>query len=160
MMVGSCPCKVSSESHINGRRVSEPVREDKGKTMASELEDRRDPKRARVVLSKGREVVSLSYLRVIGVAIMVMIKRQRELAEKKEEEERDYWFNILWPMTKLKQTWWEKQLAKEKACSSGDSSGEEASKVTPARGKDKPESGDRNLESGNYNPESGNCHPK
>jgi hypothetical protein len=76
MMVGSCPCKVSSESHINGRRVSEPVREDKGKTMASELEDRRDPKRARVVLSKGREVVSLSYLRVIGVAIMVMIKRE------------------------------------------------------------------------------------
>jgi hypothetical protein len=33
--------------------------------------------------------------------------RQRELAEKKEEEEREHWFNHLWPMTKLKQTWWE-----------------------------------------------------
>jgi hypothetical protein len=30
---------------------------------------------------------------------------QRELAEKKEEEERDYWFNHLRTMTKLKQTW-------------------------------------------------------
>jgi hypothetical protein len=32
---------------------------------------------------------------------------QRELAEKTEEEEWDYWFNCLRPMTKLKQTWWE-----------------------------------------------------
>jgi hypothetical protein len=31
--------------------------------------------------------------------------RQRELAEKKEEEERDYLFNRLRPMTKPKQTW-------------------------------------------------------
>jgi hypothetical protein len=86
--------------------------------------------------------------------------RQRELAEKKEEEERDYWFNCLWPMTKPKQTWWEKRLAKEEGCSSGDSSGEEASKVISARGEDKPESGDGNPESGNCNPESGNYHPK
>jgi hypothetical protein len=35
MMVGSWPCKVSSEIHINGRRVSEPVHEDKGKRMAT-----------------------------------------------------------------------------------------------------------------------------
>jgi hypothetical protein len=28
-MVGSWPCKVSSEIHINGQRVSEQVREDK-----------------------------------------------------------------------------------------------------------------------------------
>jgi hypothetical protein len=28
--------------------------------------------------------------------------RQREMAEKKEEEERDYWFNHLRPMTKMK----------------------------------------------------------
>jgi hypothetical protein len=28
---------------------------------------------------------------------------QRELAEKKEEEEQDYWFNCLWPMTEPKQ---------------------------------------------------------
>jgi hypothetical protein len=31
--------------------------------------------------------------------------RKRGLAEKEEEEERDYWFNCLRPMTKLKQTW-------------------------------------------------------
>jgi hypothetical protein len=31
--------------------------------------------------------------------------RQRELSEKKEEEEQDYWFNHLRPMTKPKQTW-------------------------------------------------------
>jgi hypothetical protein len=30
------------------------------------------------------------------------------LAEKKEEEEWDYWFNCLRPMTKPKQTWREK----------------------------------------------------
>jgi hypothetical protein len=42
MMVGLWPCKVSSEIHINGRRVSESVREDKGKTMATELEDEKD----------------------------------------------------------------------------------------------------------------------
>jgi hypothetical protein len=35
---------------------------------APEPEDRKDPKRARVVLSKGREVVRPGYLRVIGVA--------------------------------------------------------------------------------------------
>jgi hypothetical protein len=81
---------------------------------------------------------------------------QRELAEKKEEEERDYWFNRLRPMTKLKQTCWEKWLAKEKGCSSG----EEASKVTLTRGEDNPKSGDGNPESGNCNPESGNYHPE
>jgi hypothetical protein len=81
---------------------------------------------------------------------------QRELAEKKEEEERDYWFNRLRPMTKPKQTWWEKWLAKEKGCSSG----EEASKVTLTRGEDNPKSGDGNPESGNCNPESGNYHPE
>jgi hypothetical protein len=63
---------------------------------------------------------------------------QRELAKKKEEEERNYWFNCLRPKTKPKQTWWEKWLAKEECCSSGDSSGEEASKVTLARGEDNP----------------------
>jgi hypothetical protein len=82
--------------------------------------------------------------------------RQRELVEKKEEEEWDYWFNRLRPMTKPKQKWREKQLAKEEGCSSG----EEASKVTPARGENNPESGDRNLESGNCNPKSRNYHPE
>jgi hypothetical protein len=61
--------------------------------------------------------------------------RQRELAEKKEEEERDYWFNCLQPTTKPNQTWREKWLAMEEGGSSGDSIREEASKVTPARGK-------------------------
>jgi hypothetical protein len=31
--------------------------------------------------------------------------RQKELAQKKEEEDRDYWFNRSWPMTKSKLTW-------------------------------------------------------
>jgi hypothetical protein len=66
VMVGSWPCKVSSGIHINGRHVSEPVHEDKGKTMATELEDENDPKRAHVVLSKGREVVGPGYLRLTG----------------------------------------------------------------------------------------------
>jgi hypothetical protein len=61
MMVGSWPCKVSCDVHINGRRVSEPVREDKGKATVPESEDEKDPKRARRVLSKGHEVVRLGY---------------------------------------------------------------------------------------------------
>jgi hypothetical protein len=87
---------------------------------------------------------------------------QRELAEKKEEE-RDYRFNRLRPMTRPEQTWWEKQLAMEEGGSSSDNSGEEVSKVTLARGEDnlgsgdgKPELGNCNLESGNYHPELGN----
>jgi hypothetical protein len=67
---------------------------------------------------------------------------QRELAEKKEEE-RDYWFNRLRSMTSPEQTWREKWLTKEE----GGSSGEKASKVTPARGED-------NLGSSDGNPES------
>jgi hypothetical protein len=63
-------------------------------------------------------------------------------------------------MTKPKQTWREKWLAKVEGCGSGDNSGEELSNVTPARGEDKLESGDGNLESGHCNPESGNCHPE
>jgi hypothetical protein len=82
--------------------------------------------------------------------------RQRGLAEKEEEEERVYWFNRLWPMSKPKQIWREKWLAKEE----GGSSSEEASKVTPARGENNPGSGDGNPESGNCNPESGDCHPE
>jgi hypothetical protein len=74
--VGSWPCKVSFEIHINGRRVSEPVHENKGKTMAPILEDRRDPKRACVVLSKGREVVWPGYSRVTDVATKVTNMRE------------------------------------------------------------------------------------
>jgi hypothetical protein len=61
-------------------------------------------------------------------------------------------------MIKLKQIWWGKRLSKEEGGSNGDSSGEEASMVTPARGEDIPRLGDRNPESGNCNPESGNYH--
>jgi hypothetical protein len=61
-------------------------------------------------------------------------------------------------MTNPMQMWREKRLAKEEGGSSCDSSGEEAIKVTPARGEDNPGSGDGNLESDNCNLESGNCH--
>jgi hypothetical protein len=61
-------------------------------------------------------------------------------------------------MTKPKQTWQEKQLVKEERYSSDDSSGEKASKVSPARGEDNPDLGDKNPESGNCNLESRNYH--
>jgi hypothetical protein len=67
MMVGSWPCKVSSKIH--GRRVSEPVREDKGKTTDLKPEDRKDPKRAHVLLSNGHKVVGPGYSRVIGAKV-------------------------------------------------------------------------------------------
>jgi hypothetical protein len=70
VMVGSWPCKVSSEIHINGQCVSELVHEDKGKTMATEPEDK-DSKRARVVFSKGHEVAGLGYSRLTSVAAKV-----------------------------------------------------------------------------------------
>jgi hypothetical protein len=70
---------------------------------------------------------------------------QRDLAEKKEEEEQDYWFNHLWPMTKPKQTWREKHLAKEENGSSGDNSGEEEVEVTSAKGDSNPGLGSDNL---------------
>jgi hypothetical protein len=76
MMVRSWPCKVSSEIHINGRRVSEPVREDMGKMTAIELKDKRDSNRAHVVLSKSHEVVGPGYSRVIGVAAKVTDMRE------------------------------------------------------------------------------------
>jgi transketolase N-terminal domain/subunit len=75
-MVGSWPCKVSSEIHINGWHVSEPVREDKGKMMATEPEDEMDPKRACVVLSKGHEVVESGYSRLISAVAKVMDMRE------------------------------------------------------------------------------------
>jgi hypothetical protein len=39
--------------------------------------------------------------------------RQCELVEKQEEVERDRWFNQLRPMTRPRQTWREKRLARE-----------------------------------------------
>jgi hypothetical protein len=74
MMVGLCPCIVSSEIHINGRCISESAHEEKGKMTATEPEDEKDPKRARVVLSKGREVVGPGYSRLTCAAAKVMDK--------------------------------------------------------------------------------------
>jgi hypothetical protein len=70
VMVGLWPCKVSSEIHIIERHISEPVREDMGKTTATKPEDE-NPKRALVVLSKGREVVGPGYSRLTNVAAKV-----------------------------------------------------------------------------------------
>jgi hypothetical protein len=54
-------------------------------------------------------------------------------------------------MTKSKQTWWEKWLAKEENDSNGNSSGEEEVEVTSAKGDSNPGSGSGNPESGNRN---------
>jgi hypothetical protein len=74
MMVGSWPCRVSSEVHINGRRVSDPIREDKGKAVATGQEDEKDPTRARVMLSQGREVVGPGYSKLSSAAATLMDK--------------------------------------------------------------------------------------
>jgi hypothetical protein len=71
VMVGSWSCKVSSKIHINGQHISELVCEDMGKTMAVEPKGEKDPKRARVVLSKGHEVVRSGYSRLTGAAAKV-----------------------------------------------------------------------------------------
>jgi hypothetical protein len=55
---------------------------------------------------------------------------QSELAEKREEEQRDLWFNRIRPMMKVKQTWREKRLAREKNGNSSGSSSEEEVGVT------------------------------
>jgi hypothetical protein len=59
---------VSSEIHINGGRVSESVQKDKGKVTVLELEEEKDPKRARMVLSEGHEVVRPGYSWLSGDA--------------------------------------------------------------------------------------------
>jgi hypothetical protein len=71
VMVGSWLCTVSSKVHINGRRASEPVREDKGKSTVLKLENEKDPMRACMVLSKAREVVGPDYSRLSGDATRV-----------------------------------------------------------------------------------------
>jgi hypothetical protein len=77
----------------------------------------------------------------------------------KEEEQRRYWFNHLRPMTMVKQTWREKQLAKEVNNSSDDSISEEEVEVTLDKGGNNPESGNGNSGSGNGNPGLGNGSP-
>jgi hypothetical protein len=84
---------------------------------------------------------------------------QRVLAKKKEEEERDYWFNRLQPMTRPKQTWWEKRLAKEENGSNDNCRGEEEVEVISDKGGSNPESGNDNSGSGNDNLGSGNGNP-
>jgi hypothetical protein len=70
VMVGWWPCRVSSEIHINGRRVSYLVCEDKGKAAAMGQEGEKDFKRARVVLSQGRQVVEPGYYTMSSAAAM------------------------------------------------------------------------------------------
>jgi hypothetical protein len=74
MMVGSWACRVSFEIRIGGQRFSELVHDDRGKEKVAEPGDEKDPKRARVVLSKGHEVVGLGYSRLSGAAAEVMHK--------------------------------------------------------------------------------------
>jgi hypothetical protein len=59
---------------------------------------------------------------------------QRELAEQREEEQHDLWFNRIRPMTKVKQTWHEKQLAREENSNSSDNICEEEVGVTLDKG--------------------------
>jgi hypothetical protein len=47
-----------------------------GKMIATEPEDMKDPKTARVVLSKGHEVVGSGYSKVTDVAANIMNKRE------------------------------------------------------------------------------------
>jgi hypothetical protein len=70
MVVGSWPYGVSSEVHINGRRISSLVHEDKGKAAATGQEDEKDPKGACVVLSQGHEVVGPGYSKLSSAAAM------------------------------------------------------------------------------------------
>jgi hypothetical protein len=60
--------------------------------------------------------------------------QQKELAEKREEEDQNHWFNCSRPVTKLKLTWQEKRLAKEEDGSSGGNSGNEEQEMASARG--------------------------
>jgi hypothetical protein len=62
-------------------------------------------------------------------------------------------------MTKVKQTWREKWLAKEVNDSSGDSISEEEVEVTLDKGGSNPKSSNGNSGSGNGNPGSGNDSP-
>jgi hypothetical protein len=75
---------------------------------------------------------------------------QRELAKKTEEGEQDYWLNHLRTMTKPKQMWQQKWLAKEENGNSG--SGEEEVEVALAMGDSSPGSGSGDPVSSNCNP--------
>jgi hypothetical protein len=70
---------------------------------------------------------------------------QRELAEKREEEQQDLWFNRIRPMTKVKQTWCEKRLARKE---NGNNSGEEEVGVTSDKGESTSDVGNSNPDKG------------
>jgi hypothetical protein len=53
---------------------------------------------------------------------------QREVAEKRREEECDKWFNQDWPMMKVMHTWREKWLARQENSDSSDGSHDEEEK--------------------------------
>jgi hypothetical protein len=74
---------------------------------------------------------------------------QRELAEKREEEQRFLWFNQIRPMTKVKQTWLEKQLAREQ---NGSSSVEEVG-INSDKGESTSDKGNSNLDNGEHQQE-------
>jgi hypothetical protein len=90
MMVGSWSCTVSSEVYINGRCVSEPVREDKGKATVPESEDEKDLKRTRMVLLKGHEVVRSGYSRLSGDAARVADRGESSNPSRVDRVRREY----------------------------------------------------------------------
>jgi hypothetical protein len=73
--------------------------------------------------------------------------RQREIEEKRREEERDRWFNQARPMLGVKKTWKEKMLAREEYDEDNDSSKHDvyAEKGEEARSKD---DGDESVPTG------------
>jgi hypothetical protein len=74
--------------------------------------------------------------------------RQRELAEKREEEQRDLWFTQIRPMTKVKQTWHERWLAREENGNSSDNSSEEEVEVISDKGESTSDMGNSNSNKG------------
>jgi hypothetical protein len=54
---------------------------------------------------------------------------QREIVERRREEEHDQWFNQAWPMTEVTQTWKEKRLAREECSSDNDDNHNEQGKI-------------------------------
>jgi hypothetical protein len=71
------------------------------------------------------------------------------LAERREEEQQDLWFNRIRPMTKVKQTWLEKWLAREQ---NGSSSEEEVG-ITSDKGESTSDKGNNNPDNGEHQQE-------
>jgi hypothetical protein len=73
---------------------------------------------------------------------------QTELVEKREEEQRGLWLNRIRPMTKMKQTWHEKRLAREENSNSSDSRSEGEVGVTSDEGESTSDKGSSNPDKG------------